>query len=288
MQEETLPKVAELYREILHLQVEARSLIRQHSLPDSQESEGTHNLYNGRPLLSSIDIAFDSIPIQGLYQSIICLLVKQGFGQLTDSPEIRETLSCPNAFEKAARTWYLQSSYDHTPQEQFVASSLSSVMQTIVQPFLSARSETLLPKVNYQFWRRGYCPVCGGWPDFAMLDREHGSNWLLCSRCDAVWLFLRLKCCFCNSSDSNVLGYYTDEQQLYRLYTCDSCRGYIKTIDMRQTMLDVLLPWERIVTLPLDKQAYQLGYQAKWSSLYLSLDQQGHITENQPIVDGLA
>lgn len=277
-----------VYRDILHSQVEIRAFIHQHYPPDLQRPEGTDSLYNGKPLLSFNEIAFDSIPIQGLYQDVVCILEKQGFGQLTNDPEIQQALSCPSSFKGAAQTWFLQSSYDHSHQERPSASSLSSVMQIILHPLLSVRCETLLPKVDHRFWRRGYCPVCGGWPDFAMLDRDRGANWLLCSRCDAIWLFLRLKCCFCNSSDSNVLGYYTDEQQVYRLYTCDNCKGYIKTIDLRQTIPDVLLPLERIVTLALDKQAYQLGYQAKWSSLYLHIDQQEYLTKNLITMGGLS
>ena len=112
-------------------------------------------------------------------------------------------------------------------------------------------------------WYKRYCPVCGGGPDFAFLDKERdGARWLLCSRCDAQWLFYRLVCPHCGNDDQHSLAYLTDDTGLYRLYVCEKCRRYLKTIDLRKTEAEVLLPLERILTLDLDRQAHESNYTA--------------------------
>jgi len=143
---------------------------------------------------------------------------------------------------------------------------LTSVVGAALKPFLFAYSRLLLPEVDQELWRRRYCPVCGGKPDFTYLDRERGARWLLCSRCDAEWLFLRLECPYCGTQNQDALAYFTDEEEsyLYRLYVCDECSTYIKAIDLRRTESQVLLPLERVITLDMDRQGQEKGYKPGW------------------------
>ena len=137
-----------------------------------------------------------------------------------------------------------------------------SLLQASLHPLLNVYASELLPSVKQESWYRRYCPVCGGSPDFASLDKERGARWLLCSRCDAQWLFYRLICPFCGNEDQKTLAYFADDRSLYRLYVCEKCRGYIKAIDLRQTESEILLPLERILTLDMDRQAQELDYEA--------------------------
>ena len=109
-------------------------------------------------------------------------------------------------------------------------------------------------------WRRRLCPVCGGRPDLAYLDAEAGARWLMCCRCDAEWLFQRIQCPYCGTQDQRALGYFTDDAGVYRLYTCDKCKTYIKALDLRKAEGEVLLPLERVMTLDMDRQAAEAGY----------------------------
>jgi len=137
---------------------------------------------------------------------------------------------------------------------------LESIIQATLSPFLVSYSKALLGKVDPERWRRRYCPVCGGDPDFAFLDKEDGARWLLCSRCNAEWLFQRLECPYCGSEDQNTLAYFTNDEGLYRLYVCEQCKQYLKAIDLRQAESEVSLPLERLLTLDLDAQAQERGY----------------------------
>lgn len=96
----------------------------------------------------------------------------------------------------------------------------------------------------------------------AYLDRERGSRWLLCSRCDFTWLYHRLQCPYCGNLDQNTLAFFSDEKGLYRLQVCECCKCYLKTIDLRKTDDEVLLPLERLLTTDMDRQAREEGYRS--------------------------
>jgi len=180
-------------------------------------------------------------------------------------PDFRVENPQPSLIKKAANAWYQYSSMNDIAQKIGISwEALSLCLKSAFHPILLRYSEQLSPVVNQDSWRQKVCPVCGGKPDFAFLDKETGARWLICSRCDAEWLFLRLECPFCGNREQDSLAYLTDEKELYRLYTCQRCRTYIRTIDLRRSGENVLFPLERIVTLDLDRQAHEAGYQPGW------------------------
>jgi len=137
---------------------------------------------------------------------------------------------------------------------------LAFVLNNALHPFLRAYAEVLAPLVDDSLWYHGLCPVCGGQPDFALLEAESGARHLLCSRCDSQWLFRRLECPFCDAAEPDRLIYYPSEDEVYRLYVCQVCNRYLKTIDLRQVARKVIPPVERIITVAMDVAAREAGY----------------------------
>jgi FdhE protein len=125
-------------------------------------------------------------------------------------------------------------------------------------PYLQRARNAVISRISRDVWQRPYCPVCGGKPSFAALEQECGTRILLCSRCSAEWAYARFGCAFCESTAEQV--YYPGGDGLYRLYTCDVCKRYLKTIDCRQAGRPVYLPIECIVTVPMDIAAQEKGY----------------------------
>ena len=123
-----------------------------------------------------------------------------------------------------------------------------------------SHARALIGLVDQDAWRRSYCPVCGGNADFAYLETERGSRYLLCSRCDSEWLFQRLRCPYCHTEDQNALSYYSNDEEVYRLYVCERCKHYLKTIDLRKAKPEVEISVERLLTYELDAQAREDGY----------------------------
>lgn len=127
-------------------------------------------------------------------------------------------------------------------------------------PFLARAATSVISHFQQDAWMRGICFVCGGEPDFAALERESGARRLFCSRCDTAWLFTRISCPFCGNADPGQIAYYPSADNVYRLYVCEACRRYLKTIDLRETARPFHVAVERIVTLGMDAAAQAEGY----------------------------
>jgi len=227
-------------------------------------------LCEGIPLLLFKDFSPDWYQVQAVFEQVVVWAVKDSKDPSGESESLRNISRTRSLLKKVARAWYQGHSLTIIATAEGVDEELlSSVIAATLKPFLSAYSKLLLPEVDQESWRRRYCPICGGKPDFAYLDKERGARWLVCSHCDAEWLFLRLECPYCGTQNQDALAYFTDEEEsyLYRLYVCEQCRTYIKAIDLRHTELEVLLPLERVMTLDIDKQGQEKGYRPGWTKL---------------------
>lgn len=144
---------------------------------------------------------------------------------------------------------------------------LTFVFNHALHPFLRAHADTLMPMLEQivdphwdKLWQRRNCPICGGEPDLALLDAKSGARRLVCSRCDSQWLYPRLGCPFCESTDYAKISYYLSDDGSHRLYICDDCKRYLKTVDLRRAGRRLLIEVERITTADLDVAARQEGY----------------------------
>ena len=99
----------------------------------------------------------------------------------------------------------------------------------LTRPLRQAAAPT--DKSAFGGWQLGYCPVCGLWPRMGRISSEDNSRHLWCIGCETTWAFPRLRCPFCLEDDQGKLGYLKiADTERYRIYTCDSCRRYLKTV----------------------------------------------------------
>ena len=259
--EQQLPQSLEFYRRMLEAQSEVQPSISLSSLPLT-EKEARQYIKQGTPLLNWENLTFNWKAFQTLLAKVTGLIIET----LSPTSEEVDTLNQLTAdqiyLERIAKTWFEYGTplSEKTTLDEEIDALVASAIHASFQPFLAAYSEKLLQWVDQESWHRRYCPVCGGEADFASLDKERGARQLLCSRCDAQWLYYRLRCPYCSNQDRNSLAYFGDDKSLYRLYVCEKCHRYLKTIDLRKTESEVLLPLERILTLDMDRQAYEKGY----------------------------
>jgi FdhE protein len=257
--EGALPKSLEFYRRLLRIQSAAESRISAVELNLGEETIG-ERIRHGTPVLGFDDLAIDWPLLRSVFGKVKALfasysdVLRQAPNLDGDSPRLSLT-------KKVARAWYQGT---RLPLPEATSDTGEALLTLIIhwafRPFLIRHGEALLKLVNMEQWRRGYCPICGGNPDLAFLDKERGGRWLVCSRCDAEWPFQRLQCPFCGTQNQDNLAYFTNDKGVYRLQVCERCRSYLKTIDLRQTAHEVLLPLERYLTLDIDAQAHQDGY----------------------------
>ena len=79
------------------------------------------------------------------------------------------------------------------------------------------------------------CPYCASPPLLAILrpEGEGGKRSLLCGRCFTEWEFRRLLCPNCGEEGQNKLAVFTAQEFPHiRVEACDTCRRYLKAIDL--------------------------------------------------------
>lgn len=127
-------------------------------------------------------------------------------------------------------------------------------------PYLQRAAEAILPRLDLSFWKQGYCPVCGGVPNFSLLEEETGARKLMCSRCASLWEYARIGCPFCGTTEAQ--PYYGSDDGLHRLYVCSKCKRYLKAVDLRRATRVIHPVVERLLTVGMDLAAQQEGYGA--------------------------
>ena len=261
--EKPLPRSLEFYLRILTAQKEVKKPDLSQSLT-ALKNKAPQRLVQGKPILTFREISANWLEVQALFREIAGLSDKYISPVKEEIDELNRIGLDLAAFKDAAKTWFAIGTLSRKSvvKGRDMKPIIGSVLQASLHPWLTAYAEELVPLVKQELWYKKYCPVCGGGADFAFLSKGEGARWLICSRCDARWLFYRLVCPHCGNQNQSTLAYFTDDKSLYRLHVCEKCRCYIKVIDLRQTDAEILLPLERILTLDMDRQAYELKYKA--------------------------
>lgn len=123
-------------------------------------------------------------------------------------------------------------------------------------------------------WTGGACPVCGGQPQASVIAEESGEfmagspRSLVCGRCATWWPFSRVTCVGCGEDDSRrIESFLVEERRWTRVDTCATCRGYIKTFDLRERgAVDVVPLVDDVATLTLDVWVQGRGFaRSAWS-----------------------
>jgi FdhE protein len=86
------------------------------------------------------------------------------------------------------------------------------------------------------------CPFCGNRPAVAALrgEGDGGKRWLICSLCSTEWEYRRIICPNCGEEEKDKLPVYTAEGLEYvRVEGCDTCRTYLKSVDLTRNGLAV-------------------------------------------------
>ena len=106
------------------------------------------------------------------------------------------------------------------------------------------------------------CPFCDSKPVVAVLrgEGDGGKRSLLCSLCATEWEFRRLFCPNCGEEKEPKLPVYTAQEFPHvRIESCDSCRTYIKSVDLTKNGLAVPVV-DEIATVSLNLWAEEHGY----------------------------
>ncbi len=222
--------------------------------------EATAKLMKGMPLLSWRDIEPDWSMLLRCLNDVL-LALNRHFPTLAKRVESLQTkIYDLTLAQEVVKACYLGQSLPGAISRKEESRILRLAGQAAFRPFLCTQRKVLMPLVDQELWRKGSCPVCGGLPDFAFLDKEQEARWLVCCRCDAQWVFRRLQCPYCDNQDQDTVCFLTDEEGYYRVYLCEECHSYLKAVDLgkKEPVIDV--SGHRTETLDLDRQAQDKGY----------------------------
>lgn len=238
----------------LHIELfEARAeLENRNSKTRIRTDDARTRFERGEPLLRTQDLALDWNAFARLFQRVCQIAARY-------RPMEAEE------FAQLGRLFEDEPAHGQEMVREYMANSIHSslaafALNNALHPFLSTAARHLQPFVDNALWYGACCPLCHGEPDFAALEKESGARRLLCSRCDTEWIFHRSVCPFCGEDTPGKLGYYPSNDGAYRLYTCENCKRYLKTIDLRELAREVNLPAERVLTMATDVAALSAGY----------------------------
>ncbi len=260
-------RLLEFYKRMFSLQAGAERRIGKVK-PGLKKEVIDERLQSGQPLIGFNELDIDWSLLKDIFTEVRTTFSDYPdlFGELPKY--LRAPKSHPSLPKNVARAWFkgieLPATIAVDSMNEYLL--MEAIIHATLKPFLVRQAKTLISFVDQEHWRRAYCPICGGGPDFSFLDKERGARWLLCSRCDAEWLFQRLQCPYCGIQKQDALAYFTDDKGTYRLYVCDQCHKYIKAIDLRSSESEVPTPLQRMLTLDMDLQAQEKGYQPDHSA----------------------
>lgn len=141
---------------------------------------------------------------------------------------------------------------------------LSDVEEFCARAFLQPYAEFVRSRsgLTWYDYNQRPCPFCGRKPAFGVLRQQGdgGRRSLVCSFCMAEWQFRRILCPGCGEEDHKKLPVFTADGLAYvRVECCDTCRSYLKTVDLTKNGLAVPVV-DEIAAIPLDLWAQGRGY----------------------------
>jgi FdhE protein len=195
-------------------------------------------------LRSRLDASTESrtagIPVAGVQEKLDLTLLL---------PHFRSYLSiieqhAPSALAESARqmallpseSWIasLEAYWKHPDtSDQQVEAFAQFLPRAFLQPYAEFRA-ALLPRAP-QVTTPRLCPVCGSRPLLGVLrpEGDGGKRFLLCSFCSQEWEFRRILCAACGEEAEDKLPVYVAEETPHvRVEACDTCKFYLRTIDL--------------------------------------------------------
>jgi formate dehydrogenase maturation protein FdhE len=155
-------------------------------------------------------------------------------------------------------------------QRSWLAHSSADAEGLLAQAFLQPYAELLrvgtaalgCPPLRPSPTTYALCPFCSRKPALGVLRQmgDGGARSMICSFCLAEWDFRRIVCPGCGEENDKKLDVFTATDFDYiRVECCDSCKTYIKTVDLTKNGRAEPVV-DELASAPLDLWAHEHGY----------------------------
>jgi len=169
-----------------------------------------------------------------------------------------EAQSLSNANDEAIKDLLLTHWHSPSPERFFA--------KAFLQPYARWLAESGGRPIDRYFDKvENRCPFCGGMPQLSCLQvrepsAESGNRDLVCSVCLTSWTFRRVVCAYClEERPSQLSVFQTSEYDYVRVEACETCKRYIKGIDLTRFGLAVPLV-DEVASAVLDVWAQEQLY----------------------------
>ena len=190
------------------------------------------------------------------FQSFLSLIKQAAPPPLAAAAQQISELDAPSKISLLDAYWDVGGTND-----QLIGAFAQFVPRAFAQPLaelLAAR--TAAPPVAAD--TQHSCPLCGGQPLLGVLrpEGDSGKRRMMCSFCLQEWDFRRIYCHACGEDDEKKLPVYVAEQFPHvRVEACDSCKVYLRTIDLTKDGHAVPLV-DDLAAIPLSLWAQEHNY----------------------------
>jgi len=195
------------------------------------------------------------------FAGLLQLVKESGSPSLKAAAATLEQSSAEDRLELLRAVWQHEvESHDLSAESVFFAHAL-------LQPFAEflAEKNTSTTEASPPL-----CPFCGARPQLAVLrpEGDGAKRFLLCSMCGTEWFFRRLLCPNCAEENKDRLPVFTAREFDYvRVDACDTCRTYIKSIDLSKNGNAVPVV-DELATVSLNLWAQENNYKKVQPNLF--------------------
>jgi len=203
--------------------------------------------------LPTADLPKDFAAIQEAISGVFETVALHGPSELATQAQGLLNADAGNVAEKLCAHWQKPTDIDFFPK-------------AILQPYAHwLRERGARPFGRQLPGDERTCPFCGGRPQVSFLQSkestaESGNRDLICSTCLHSWEFRRIVCAYCGEERPAQLSYFHSARfDHIRIEACDTCKRYLKGIDLTRVGLAAPLV-DEIYAVPLDLWAVEHGY----------------------------
>lgn len=238
-----LSTLVKAFQELLIEEEQFKISLGSHDAACESSLDG-EKLLKGIPLASPQCVKMGEADLKRAARSLISAM-KAGF------PHLSRQLDCLSEFLErepeegralagavaAQEIDAIDAASDHLEVERDV---LTFVMQRLVKPFAEHWGTEMAACLSGALWTKGYCPICGSWPNLSFLEPPSGKRILRCSFCGHHWHFMLTVCPFCENSDSSKLEFiFSENHPSDGAALCLQCKRYILRKDLRECVHDI-------------------------------------------------
>ncbi|HHV16959.1 MAG TPA: formate dehydrogenase accessory protein FdhE [Gelria sp.] len=218
------------------------------------------------PLLTQVKPQIDADMLKDLYTRLLDFLLEQ-------RPEIQEVIKNISSqidqmdFDKISAS-FIQSDMEYfenlavqmNVSYDLLFFSIDHAIRPLLRIFAEPYSQDLSDDLFY--WEfPAICPVCGSKSHICRLNAGDGQRFMFCDRCFTEWHVRYLYCVYCGNDQAKDIYYLNVENDdAYKLFLCNKCKGYLKTYDGRSLGKSTDLFIANIESVYLDMLAQEKGY----------------------------